>query len=561
MEGRDKIEIKFVFMLQIPINIFEQHLTDWFSQQFRSDETSDEDKKAAQFLLRLSKAQMVERNRGDEYPFIEEMQILPDEFDLIEQNKWLESENIEVKAYCLDVYARQQKDKREIKRRASDAYLELYKRVKTPWYLVRSVIVRYYQKGFDQEFLKEMVRLCPHIHGSWLKYVSEKLARDCKDDIDGYASSLENMIISLENKHSWHDAVDVFDALYALKKMSREQYHLKRALLLERHFDYRVATQTETTYNMKVDIIQEAHKEISKIKDNYPEQYEQIRNKMIDEQKEFAEKLQIFGVKSTDKIPQELVEIVEKNLQKEPMDSAVKLICAVRSIKFPTPGNVNKLCKALVKSAPMLYISFGSSVALGENGQTIGKADTEESLKITAHKRLRNRIRYTVKCLIVDYLKRGLQLNEDSLGTRLMKACNASYIEESRKVLWAKGIAEGCKGDMITASHILMPQIERALVLKAQLYCGDLTNYEREHHDQITLERALTALKPHLKSVLYDELRFFLNHGADANFRNQIAHGLMDPEIILEQGIYLWWLAIKMVFCEKEIFTKKRNRS
>ena len=43
--------------------------------------------------------------------------------------------------------------------------------------------------------------------------------------------------------------------------------------------------------------------------------------------------------------------------------------------------------------------------------------------------------------------------------------------------------------------------------------------------------------------------------------RNQIAHGLMDPEIILEQGIYLWWLAIKMVFCEKEIFTKKRNRS
>ena len=114
-------------MLQIPINIFEQHLTDWFSQQFRSDETSDEDKKAAQFLLRLSKAQMVERNRGDEYPFIEEMQIFPDEFDLIERNKWVESENIEVKAYCLDVYARQQKDKREIKRRASDAYLELYR--------------------------------------------------------------------------------------------------------------------------------------------------------------------------------------------------------------------------------------------------------------------------------------------------------------------------------------------------------------------------------------------------------------------------------------------------
>jgi hypothetical protein len=159
--------------------------------------------------------------------------------------------------------------------------------------------------------------------------------------------------------------------------------------------------------------------------------------------------------------------------------------------------------------------------------------------------------------LIVDYLKRDLPLNEEALGNGLMETCNTSYIEESRKVLWAKGVVEGCRGDMITASHILMPQIERALVVKAQQYCGDLTNYEREYHDQIALERALTALKPHLKGVLYDELRFFLNHGSDVNFRNQIAHGLMDPEIILEQGVYLWWLAIKMIFCEKEIFAKK----
>lgn len=544
-------------MLQIPIDIYEQRLTDWLSQQYRADETSDENEKAAQFLLRLSKAQMVECHRGDEYPFIGVMQILPDEFDLIEKNEWIESGNIEVKAYCLDVYARRQKDKREIKRRASDAYLELYKRVKTPWYLVRSVIVRYYQKGCDQEFINEVAKICPHIHGSWLKYVSEKLAKDCKDNSDGYASTLENMITSLENKHNWHDAVEVFDALYALNRMSREQYHLKRALLLERQFDYRMATQTETTYNMKLDSIQEAHKEISKIKDKYPELYEQIRNKMIDEQKVFAEKLHIFGAKSSDRIPQELIEIVEQNLQKEPMDSAAKLICAVRSIKFPTPGNVKKLSTTLVKSAPMLYMSFGSSVTLGDNGQTIGKADTEESLKITSHKRLRNRIHYIVKCLIVDYIKRDLPLNEEALGEGLMEACNASYIEESRKVLWAKGIVEGCKGDMITASHILVPQMERSLVIKAQQYCGDLTNYEREHHDQIALERSLTALKPHLKGILFDELRFFLNHGVDVNFRNQIAHGLMEPEIILEQGVYLWWLANKMMFCEKEIFKKK----
>lgn len=544
-------------MIQVPDNIYEHELTYWCLTEQRREDIGVEDRKALSFLERISKAQMVERNRGEEYPFIDVMKLSPEEYALIEQNHLKESENIQVKAYCQDLWARQEKDKREIKRAASDAYLELYGVVHTPWYVVRSVEVRFFQKGCDNEYLDKVIKICPQIHGSWLKYVSRKLAKDCKDNIDGYIATLEGTITSLEGKHNWHDAVDVLDALYALKKMPREQYHLRRALLYEEEFDYRMATQTKTTYNMKLDSIQEAHTEISKIKDKHPELYNQIRTKMIEEQKAFAELLNVFGAKITDTIPQELVANVEQNLKTEPMDSAVKLICTVRTIQFPTLGNVKKLSTALVKSTPMLYMSFGNSVALGENGQTIGKADREESIKITAHKRLRNRIHYIVKCLIMDYIKRDLPLDEKTLGDELMEACKVSYIEESRKVLWAKGIIEGCSGDIITASHILMPQIERALVVKAQQYCGDLTNYEREQHDQIPLERALTELKPHVKGILYDELRFFLNHGADVNFRNKFAHGLMDPSYMVEEGIYLWWIAVKLFFCEQELFKKK----
>lgn len=541
-------------MIKIPSNEFEQYLTDWIGDQLRNGNLEEDDKRALNLLLRISKAQMVQRHRGDDYPFIEELRLTTEEYEIIECNHWTESENIEVRAYCLDLCARQKKDKRAIKRAVSDAYLELYKKVHTPWYLVRSVVVRYFQKGKDGAYLQEVIKICPHIHGSWLKYISEKLAKDYKESLDGYASTLEAMITAAEDKHSWHDAMEVLDALYVLKRMPSEQYLLRRALLYEEEFDYKIDTQTETTYNMKLDSIQKAHKEISKIKDKYPDLYNKIRAKMIEEQKVFAEKMQIFGAKSSSTIPQDLVNWVDEWLKKAPISSAVELITTIRTIPFINPANVRDLRKALVQSSPLLYMSFGNSVAIGDKGQTLGKADTETSLKIAAHKRLRGRIQYITKRLLIDYLKRELPLDEEAFGQGICDACKASCIEDSRKVLWAKGIFEGCKGDIITASHILVPQMERALVVKAEHYCGDLTNYEREHHDQISLERALTSLKPYLKGTMYDELSFFLNNGADVNFRNRIAHGLMAPSIIVEEGIYMWWLAIKMVFCEKEIF-------
>ena len=543
-------------MIQIPPNEYEQNLTDWTDLQLQDNAHSEEDVIVLELLRRISKTQMVQRDRGEEYPFIEELKLSPAEYEIIEHNNWKESDNIEVRAYCLDLMARQKHDKREIKRAASDAYLQLYYKVHTPWYLVRSVEVRFFEKGTDKVYLEDVIKICSEIHGSWLKSISEKLAKDCKENLDGYIGTLEGKIRILEDEHNWFDAIAVLDALYALKRMPSEQYHLRRALLYEEEFDYRLATQTDTTYNMKVDSIQNAYKEISKIKDKYPDHYYQIRNKMIEEQKIFAKKIHFFGAKDRDVIPKSIVESTDSFLKDNPITSAVQLIAILRTIQFPEVKHVKKLSNALIKAHPLFYMSFGSSVAIGDKGQTLGKADTETSLKITVHNQPRNRIHYIVRRLLIDYLKHDQSMNEVAFGQWLCDACKVNYIENSRIALWAKGIVEGCKGDMIVASHILMPQIERALVMKAEQYCGDLTNYDRERHDQAALDRILITLKPHLNGVLYDELSFFLNNGSDVNFRNKIAHGLIDPNQITNHGLYLWWLAIKMMFCENEFFKK-----
>jgi hypothetical protein len=84
-------------MILIPNDKYEQDLTDWFSGIAHSDGISEEDRKAAHLLLHLSKAQMVERNRGEEYPFIDKFKLTSEEYDLIEKHHWTASENIEVK--------------------------------------------------------------------------------------------------------------------------------------------------------------------------------------------------------------------------------------------------------------------------------------------------------------------------------------------------------------------------------------------------------------------------------------------------------------------------------
>ena len=100
----------------------------------------------------------------------------------------------------------------------------------------------------------------------------------------------------------------------------------------------------------------------------------------------------------------------------------------------------------------------------------------------------------------------------------------------------------------------MMPQIERYLVKAAEHYCGSLKSYERtDHQDEGGLMKALTCLKPHLEECMYEELYFYLLNGADTNLRSNVAHGLWPANRVVEEGPYLFWLALKMCFREGEI--------
>ena len=55
-------------------------------------------------------------------------------------------------------------------------------------------------------------------------------------------------------------------------------------------------------------------------------------------------------------------------------------------------------------------------------------------------------------------------------------------------------------------------------------------------------------------SAIWNSLKVFEDADVDVNLRNCVAHGLWTPQHFLDNGAYLWWIALKMYFCEDEIF-------
>ncbi len=119
---------------------------------------------------------------------------------------------------------------------------------------------------------------------------------------------------------------------------------------------------------------------------------------------------------------------------------------------------------------------------------------------------------------------------------------------EDRLIFWVKGLISGFNKDFMTASHILIPQIEWALRNIAETYHGSLVKLEEERQEEATLG---TILKQ-LGNVMHEEIRFeiesFLQSGIDVNFRNKLSHGLLSSFEVMQNGIFLWWLCMKLFF-------------
>ncbi|MEH1765276.1 DUF4209 domain-containing protein [Nostoc sp.] len=119
------------------------------------------------------------------------------------------------------------------------------------------------------------------------------------------------------------------------------------------------------------------------------------------------------------------------------------------------------------------------------------------------------------------------------------------FIPKGREPLYARGLIAGLKGDLVVATHLLIPQLENSLrhILKLN---GSITSHLQLQHDY-TLGKVLEL--PDLKQLLTENtifsLRCLLIEPLGSNLRNEICHGLFDyHRFFAPEVLYLWWLTL-----------------
>lgn len=128
--------------------------------------------------------------------------------------------------------------------------------------------------------------------------------------------------------------------------------------------------------------------------------------------------------------------------------------------------------------------------------------------------------------------------------------------------MFGKALFAGYDRDLVTAIHLLVPQIEHMVRFHLKQAGIKTTTLDG---DGIETEFGLSTLMnvPEAKKVFGEDLTFEFSallcdaHGP--NLRNELAHGLMDEDACQSvYAIYVWWLALKLVLNAYWLANRKR---
>lgn len=517
----------------------------------------DEDAVAAELLYKICKAKLTDLY--DEH-LIENLVLTEDERQIVLSRKWIDSQNIEVKSRCHDVLCRFESDKRSIKSTTSNYYLSAYRIIGDVELLVRSVTIRDIKVINNDTYLNEILFTIQEqdIYPFWINKLIIALKKSYSND---QLVALSDYILLRKTKCKTNHAYDkergFAEALYSLGVVSKDELHKEQALSYENEADYTNDNkQAGTFYPDIVDIYQKAYNEIFQIKDKEPEILDRIKNKLIHEKARFMEMLSSYGVSMKTSISDEFVSRVEECAAHISLGHFFDTIDLLRQIPFPSLEKINSFVAADQETAPFSSKYMGQS-QLDSKGNNIGEAGSDYVLTTRAYTHYRQCTLYFLWSVMKIHQWSEISSNEMSVY-HYLRNDKPDYVNDENTIFWAKGIAHGLNGDFISASHILMPQLEHTLHNIAEIKHGTLTTLENKRQENLTLGKILPLLKGVFKEEVLSEIESFLQNGIDVNFRNNLSHGLFMPFEIEKYGIYLWWVCLKVYF-GKEIFIEADN--
>lgn len=353
---------------------------------------------------------------------------------------------------------------------------------------------------------------------------------------------------------------DYIDVFYLLGEIGKQENHKLKALSFELEaddiWDNRVIN---TFYPTLPDIYQKAYQEINEIKQCEPELAQRIKEKLINANKYFIEILSTVGLRYEIPFPEEEKIKIQKWIANEKWESSIDLLFFLINIPFASKENVAGYINVCTKAS--VISSMWGNNKLDNKGNTIGVDNAENSLRTEGHIYYRQKILFAIWSCLEKATSMNLHMEEEILFYMMRNNIPFFINDEDRLAFWFKGFIAGFNKDFMTASHILVPQVEYALRNIIEEYQGSLVKLEAEKQEEATLGTVLKSLENVFKDEIWFEIWSFLQSGIDVNFRNRLSHGLFSSFEITQSGVYLWWLSIKLFFNINDILGHKKEIS
>lgn len=469
-----------------------------------------------------------------------------EEKQIIQEQGWAESGNIEIAARAQDVLRRDERDKRAMTRSASDLYMQVYDKTKESSYLIRSIQVRNIKVVCDEAYFEEVSTRLSQLEMSSLHMCIIALKQSYNEKLSSLQQIVANQYEALYAKQDYYALQDAIESLLLVGAITKEEADYRRALAYEAHADAEKAREDEHTFMMQVpSLYKSAYQLIYRVKEQHPDDEKRIKEKMIQANLNFTEKLSRYGEKIEYKVDENKKKVIDTICKETKITTLYEAVGLLRSLPFITEKSVTYYMEQSRKSfvSSMLSLSANDS-----QGNTVGNGSAEEALREEAHKHHRVNIYYAIAQYLRTIIAQHVNCSFDK-WVEYMSVWRPKYIDENTAMLFAYGFTYAMEGDMVAASHILTPALEAFLRQWAESKHGSLRHYEKEREDERALDAILKVLEKDFDNYEeWFEYKAFLTMGIDENFRNELAHGMMSYAKMHNDGIYLFWLCFKMYF-------------
>lgn len=267
-----------------------------------------------------------------------------------------------------------------------------------------------------------------------------------------------------------------------------------------------------------------------------------------------------MGVVSTRPIDiTEVVEAAQASVRGKDLAGALLALCNIH--RGARKSKIKEFAERMLKEHPLqaliasTHMSRDGRVVARRPGFGFGSADSKE-YQVTLWAEMVKHYSMEIGLIAQGQLLPALDVL--SLEHRVREADleymvrNSPIVPAGRASLIAKGLFAGFERDLISALHILVPQVEHLLRwhLKAAGVKTATTSL-----DGIETENGLSTLVdlPEVVSIFGEDLTFELKalfcDAFGPNLRNEVAHGLLDASNCqTAQTFYAWWLVLRMTF-------------